>query len=71
MINDHVFEKEYHKIDNFQNKDIGDYLRNCQNEILEDYLKHYLEAEKIIDWKHKSFNNLIAKRALDFLKTKQ
>jgi hypothetical protein len=69
-ISDHIFVKEYHKIPDFENKNIGTYIKNCQDEIFTDYLKDHLEKEAITDWKHKPFNNLVAKRALEFLKSK-
>lgn len=67
-VSDHVFHKEYHKIEDFENKDIGTYIRNCQTEVFDDYVKDHIEKEGIADWKHKPFNNLVAKRALEFLK---
>lgn len=67
-IDNHTFSKEYYKIENFENKDIGTYIRNCQTEIFEDFTKDHIEKESIIDWNHKAINNLIAKRSLEFIK---
>lgn len=67
-ISNHVFDKEYHKIPNFNDKDIGTYIKNCQIEIFEDYIKDHIEKENIVDWNHRALNNLIAKRALQFIK---
>lgn len=66
-VDQHVFSKEYHKIVDFQNKDIGTYIRNCQNEIFEDYIKDHIEKENITDWNHKAANNLIANIAIKYL----
>lgn len=66
-IDEHVFHKEYHKIVDFENKHIGIYIKNCQNEIFEDYIKDHIEKECITDWNHKAINNLIANKAIQFL----
>lgn len=66
-VDQHVFSKEYHKIIDFQNKDIGTYIRNCQNEVFEDYIKDHIEKEGIVDWNHKAINNLIANMAIKHL----
>jgi hypothetical protein len=66
-VDQHVFSKEYHKVENFENKHIGIYIRNCQNEIFEDYIKDHIEKEGITDWNHKASNNLIANMAIKYL----
>jgi hypothetical protein len=66
-VDQHVFSKEYHKIENFENKHIGTYIRNCQNEIFEDYIKDHIEKEGITDWNHKATNNFIANMAIKYL----
>jgi len=72
-IDNQLFYKEFEKTvknGEFSSKDIGTYIKNCQQAAFDDYIKDHILKEHIADWNYKASQQFTANRSIKLLKEK-
>lgn len=71
-LNEHLLSKCYYKLaidGQLDKKLIGDYIKLCQNEFLEDFSQPYILENKITDFNHKAVNNMVAQESIKYIRS--